>query len=295
MARASGATLVGGGVGLPPRKNWRGAPDRGPVLPTVGGRRVCHRSTAGGAGVVEPRPRGCLARLADEPSLTGERTALAGSRRPAGGDGATSSAADARSKAWRARGLRRRGEGAHVAPFPDWGQSVSPPTVLLRIRSSRHRVARGVRRRPRPDRGADRGDRGGDTAAGARTGPRPPGSSWTCFRGRITVRRGELGAGVRPPGRRDRKPDRRRLADHHRSKSGYEIPESPPRIRITTAARRTSSTPPMNATPISQTHEVDRSGAHAPHYTSESRPPRDGGGSSSPPMFPTRNAYSLLA
>ena len=33
-----------------------------------------------------------------------------------------------------------------------------------------------------------------------------------------TVRRGELGAGVRPPGRRDRKLDRRRLADHHRSR-----------------------------------------------------------------------------
>ena len=30
-----------------------------------------------------------------------------------------------------------------------------------------------------------------------------------------TVRRGELGAGVRPPGRRDRKPHRRRRADHH--------------------------------------------------------------------------------
>ena len=31
-------------------------------------------STAGGAGVVEPRPRGRLARLAGEPSPTGERT-----------------------------------------------------------------------------------------------------------------------------------------------------------------------------------------------------------------------------
>ena len=40
-----------------------------------------------------------------------------------------------------------------------------------------------------------------------------------------TVRRGELGAGVRPPGRRDRKLDRRRLADHHRSLyPGGELP-----------------------------------------------------------------------
>ena len=46
----------------------------GTVAPAGGGRRVCHRSTAGGAGVVEPRPRGRLARLAGERSPTGERT-----------------------------------------------------------------------------------------------------------------------------------------------------------------------------------------------------------------------------
>ena len=42
-------------------------------VPT-GDARGRQRSTAGGAGVVEPRPRGPLGRLAGEPSPTGERT-----------------------------------------------------------------------------------------------------------------------------------------------------------------------------------------------------------------------------
>ena len=44
-----------------------------------------------------------------------------------------------------------------------------------------------------------------------------PGFPRPVSRAGCAVRRGELGAGVRPPGRRDQKPDRRRLADHHRS------------------------------------------------------------------------------
>ena len=53
---------------------WIGRGRAGLLRRSRGGRRVCHRSTAGGAGVVEPRPRGRLARLAGERSPTGERT-----------------------------------------------------------------------------------------------------------------------------------------------------------------------------------------------------------------------------
>ena len=66
------------------------------------------------------------------------------------------------------------------------------------IRSERHRVALGVRRHPRSDRGADRGDRGGIPRRVRRTGPRPPGSSSTCFPGRMHGTSRRAGRGCAP-------------------------------------------------------------------------------------------------
>ena len=115
------------------------------------------------------------------------------------------------------RAERRRDEPDAAGPA---GRDVPARARRARcrwIRPERHRVTRGVRRRPRPDRGADHGDRGGIPRRVRGPARGHPGLPRPVSRAGCTVRRGELGAGMRPPGRRDRKPDRRRLADHHRS------------------------------------------------------------------------------
>ena len=82
---------------------------------------------------------------------------------------------------------------------------------------------------PDLDRGADRGDRGGIPRRVRGPARGHPGLPRPVSRAGCTVRRGELGAGVRPSGRLDRKPDRRRLADHHRDPSPAPVDRGGPR------------------------------------------------------------------